>query len=172
MDVTAAVFAVAVTVGSLAPSEPRDQVPSGATLASAAVVSEVMPAAEDGEQARPFNPAQFPALERASLTATASRRPSALVPLYASLAVLQGFDVYTTSQAMARGAVEVNPGMKPVAGRTWASAAVKAAATAGSVYFIERAWKQNRKGAVILATAINMATAAVVAHNTQVSKRR
>jgi hypothetical protein len=53
-----------------------------------------------------------------------------------------------------------------------ASIAVKAAATAGAIFFTERAWKQSRKGAVILMTAINVATAAVVAHNTQVARRR
>ena len=94
-----------------------------------------------------------------------------LIPMYASLAVLQGFDIYTTSASIKRGAVEANPLMKPVAGRNMASVLVKAAATAGSIYFTERAWKQNRKGAVILMTAINVATAAIVAHNTQVARR-
>ena len=88
--------------------------------------------------------------------------------MYTSLAILQGFDIYTTSASIKRGAVEANPLMKPVAGRNMASVLVKAAATAGSIYFTERAWKQNRKGAVILMTAINVATAAIVAHDTQV----
>jgi uncharacterized protein DUF5658 len=158
--VTAAVFAVAVTAGTLVPStEPVSQVP---TLPMAAIVAEAateVPAAE----------AQLPSLKQFTL-APRSSRPTPLVPLYASLAVLQGFDIYTTNKAMARGAVEANPAMAPVAGKTWGSMAVKAAATAGSVYFIERAWKHNRKGAVILATVINVATAAVVAHNTRVAR--
>ena len=91
--------------------------------------------------------------------------------MYASLAVLQGFDIYTTSASLKSGALEANPLMKPVAGRNMASIIVKAAATAGSIYFTERAWKNNRKGAVILMTVINVATAAVVAHNTQVARR-
>ena len=94
-----------------------------------------------------------------------------LLPMYASLAALQGLDIYTTSAAIKRGAVEANPLAKPVAGRNMASVLVKAAATAGSIYFTERAWKKNRKGAIILMTAINVATAAVVAHNTQVARR-
>ena len=158
MDVTAAVLAAAVTIGALAPSDPveteRDQAP-----APEAVTLAVTPPVVE----------QVPVIRRASLSA---QRPAPLVPLYASLAVLQGLDIYSTSAAMSRGGVETNPGMKPVAGKMWASVAVKAAATAGSVYFIERAWKQNRKGAVVLATVINVATAAVVAHNTRVSKRR
>lgn len=160
--VTAAVFAVAVTAGTLAPSEPADHV--SAPISVAAIVA-------DAATSMPAGEAQLPSLKRMS-SAPQSSRPSPLVPLYASLAVLQGFDIYTTNKAVSRGAVEANPAMAPVAGKTWASAAVKAAATAGSVYFIERAWKQNRKGAIILATAINAATAAVVAHNTQVAKRR
>ena len=161
MDVTAAVFAAAVTLGALAPSDPVDSADTGQAPAPATVTMAVATPVE-----------QVPVIRQASLSVAPSQRPAPLVPLYASLAVLQGLDIYTTSAAMSRGGVEANPGMKPVAGKTWASAAVKAAATAGTVYFIERAWKQNRKGAVVLATVINVATAAVVAHNTQVSKRR
>ena len=161
MDVTAAVFAAAVTLGALAPSDPVDTSDAGQAPAPGAVTMAVATPVEE-----------VAVIRRASLNVASSPRPAPLLPLYASLAVLQGLDIYTTSAAMSRGGVEVNPGMKPVAGKTWASVAVKAAATAGSVYFIERAWKQNRKGAVVLATVINVAAAAVVAHNTQVSKRR
>ena len=86
--------------------------------------------------------------------------------------MLQGFDVYTTSASLKGGAVEANPVMKPIAGRNLASVVVKAAATAGNIEFVERAWKQNRKGAVLLITAINVTTVAIVAHNTHVARRR
>ena len=105
-----------------------------------------------------------------SIDGPSAPRPKALVPLYAGFAVLQGFDTYTTSTSLSRGAREGNLVMRPLAGKTIASAVVKAAATAGSIYFIERAWKRNRKGAIIVMTAINVATAAVVAHNTRVAK--
>jgi len=146
MDVTAAVLAAAVTVGALAPADATG----------------------------PNNPTTSPVPPATATTFTAadSRRPSPLVPLYVSLGVLQAFDIYTTSAAVSRGAVEANPAMQPVAGKAWASTVVKAAATATSIFFIERAWKQNRKGAVILATAINVATAAVVAHNTKAARRK
>jgi hypothetical protein len=165
MDVTAALFTVAVTAASMAPAAPASTVPAPiATSVASASELVIAGAAEDL--------GQRPSLRQLSLMPGDSRRPSALVPLYASMAIMQGFDIYSTSSALSRGGVEVNPGMKPVAGKTWASAAVKAAATAGSIYFLERAWKQNRKGAVIVATIINVATAAVVAHNTSVAKQR
>jgi Domain of unknown function (DUF5658) len=150
MDVTAALFTVAVTIGSIAsrPVETTPPAPIAAAIAS---------------QLAPVRQTTGPAI---------SNRPAPLLPLYASLAVMQGLDIYTTSKAIAAGGAELNPAMQPVASRTWASAAVKAASTAGSIYFIERAWKHNRKGAVILATVINAATAAVVAHNTQVARQR
>ena len=161
MDVTPALISVAITVGSLTPSgqslpQRSEQPPIRTALAAA-------PAIEDEQTA--------PDLRRASLVPAPSSRPGALVPMYVTLATLQGFDIYATSSAVRQGATEVNPVMKPVAGSNVASIVVKAAATAGSIYFTERAWKQNRKGAVILMTAINVATAAVVAHNTQVARR-
>jgi len=142
MDVTAAVLTATVIVGALAPVD---------STGSASL--------------------QAPLAPTTTLAAT-SRRPAPLVPLYVTMGVLQGFDIYTTSTAVSRGAVEANPAMQAVAGRPWASTVVKAAATATSIFFIERAWKQNRKGAVILATAINVATAVVVARNTQVARRK
>jgi hypothetical protein len=160
MDVTAALFTVAVTVGTLAPSAPTMTVP-----APAASIVEITPSSVEA-----LDRTQTLSMRQLSLKAPSTNRPAALVPLYASLAVLQGLDIYSTSAAVSSGGVEANPAMKAVAGKAWGSMAVKAAATAGSIYFIERAWKQNRKGAVILATVINVATAAVVAHNTQVAK--
>jgi hypothetical protein len=170
MDVTAAVLAAAVTVGALAPAElPSSDLSAPAPAAAVVAVAEPTPISDAASAANDF---LAPRRNKTSLTGLSARRPAPLVPLYASLAVMQGLDIYTTSSALSRGAVEANPGMKAVAGNAWASTAVKAAATAGSIYFIERAWKQNRKGAVILATVINAATAAVVAHNTQVSGRK
>lgn len=168
MDVTAAVLAAALTVGALAPAELPASDPTSPTVVAVAEM-EPTPISDAAAAADAF---LAPSRSKTSLASRSVRRPAPLVPLYASLAVLQGLDIYTTSSAMSRGAVEANPGMQAVAGNAWASTAVKAAATAGSIYFIERAWKQNRKGAVILATVINAATAAVVAHNTQVSGRK
>lgn len=162
MDVTAALFAVAVSASSLASTAPA--------ATSSAPITAAVTATADQPVAGVFGPR--PDFRQPSFSPADSRRPAVLVPLYASLAVLQGFDIYTTSAAVSRGGRELNPAMKPVAGKTWTSAAVKTGATAVSIYFLERAWKQNRKGAVIVATIINVATAAVVAHNTSVAGRR
>jgi Domain of unknown function (DUF5658) len=157
MDVTAALLAATVTVGALAPVDATRPTSSQAPTPTTVASSEPRPLAGGIQM---------------TVSPATSRRPAPLVPLYVSLGLLQGFDIYTTSTALSRGVVEANPAMQAVAGKPWASTVVKAAATATSIFFIERAWKQNRKGAVILATAINVATATVVAHNTQVARRK
>lgn len=94
-----------------------------------------------------------------------ARRPGALVAMYASLGVLQAMDVYSTRRAVAAGSTELNPIMRKSAGNSGAMLAAKAVATAGSVFFTERAWKKNRKGAMVLMAVMNGVTAAVVANN-------
>jgi Domain of unknown function (DUF5658) len=162
MDITATLFTVAITVGSVAPGQ---EPVSPAEVSFVGTLAAATPFVDERAVDRP-------SLRRLQIVPPSAARPSALIPLYASLAVLQGFDIYTTSASLKGGAVEANPVMKPVAGKNVASLVVKAAATAGSIYFTERAWKQNRKGAVILMTAINVATAAVVAHNTRAAHQR
>lgn len=94
-----------------------------------------------------------------------AKRPSALPAMYAGLGVLQALDIYSTRRAIAGGATELNPVLAPGARNTAVMAAVKGASTALSIYFVERAWKRNRKGAVVLMGVINGLTAAVVAKN-------
>jgi hypothetical protein len=167
MVVAAALVSVAVTVSSLAPAASQVSIPT----VSFAALTAPEPATYDQASMKGLD--RIGDLRKASLKAPSHQaRPAALVPLYASFAALQGFDIFTTSKAVARGADEANPLMKPVAGKSMASVVVKAAATAGSIYFTERAWKQNKKGAVILMTALNVATAAIVAHNTQVARQQ
>jgi hypothetical protein len=103
--------------------------------------------------------------------APGSGRPAALPALYASLGVLQALDVYSTRRAVGAGAGEANPLMQPAAGHAGAMLAVKAVSTAASIYFAERAWKKNRKGAIVLMAALNGVTAAVVAHNLRPARR-
>jgi hypothetical protein len=174
MDVAAALVSVAVTVSSLTPAMPSEvaNTPAPVPTVSIAALTATEPATIEQASLKASGLEQAGALRRASLTTADQARPSALVPLYASFVAMQGFDMFSTSKAVSVGAQEANPLMKPVAGKSMASVAVKAAATAGSIYFTERAWKQNRKGAVILMTALNVATAAVVAHNTQVAKQQ
>ena len=96
---------------------------------------------------------------------TPERRPAALPALYASLGALQALDVYSTRKAIGAGAFEANPLMRKAAGNSGTMLAVKAASTAAAIYFTERAWKKNKKGAVILMAAINGTMAAIVARN-------
>jgi Domain of unknown function (DUF5658) len=92
-------------------------------------------------------------------------RPNALPVLYATLGAMQGLDIYSTRRALNAGATELNPVMRRSSRNTGAMMAVKALSTAGSIFFTERAWKKNRKGAVILMAVVNGVTAAVVANN-------
>ena len=165
MDVTTALITCAIAVGSLSPGGREFAAArSEAPIADAVAAAPLSLAPDSGQDVS--------GLRRGPRVAPAATRPTALIPMYASLGALQGLDIYTTSSSLASGGIEANPLMKPVAGRNVASVVVKAAATAGSIYFTERTWKQNRKGAVILMTAINVATAAVVAHNTRVARQR
>ena len=93
------------------------------------------------------------------------RRPAGLTTLYATYGGLQAFDVYLTRRALNVGAHEANPVMVGPSGNSGVMLAVKALSTVGSIYFAERAWKKNRKGAVVLMVALNAVSTAVVIHN-------
>ena len=97
-----------------------------------------------------------------------ARRPRALMPLYASFASLQVLDVHSTTRAVDRGAVEMNPLMKGIAGNPLGMLAIKAGATTGVVYAGEQLWKRNKTAAVIFMIAANTAMGLVVQHNYRV----
>lgn len=103
-------------------------------------------------------------LERWQIDAPESR-PAALPILYASLGALHVADTLSTQHALKAGAREANPLMRTPARDTGAMLAVKALSMTGTIYFAERAWKKNRKGAVVLMAVINGVTAAVTARN-------
>jgi hypothetical protein len=94
----------------------------------------------------------------------------ALLPsLYASLAVLNAYDAYSTTRGLSLGAVEGNAMMRNVAGRPAVLWAVKGGVTAGSVFIAERLWKNNNKvGAVAVMLATNGMMATVAARNSSV----
>ena len=96
---------------------------------------------------------------------TRKGRPGALTGMYLTYGTLQALDVYSTQRALRNGAVELNPVMRPLTSSTAAMLAVKGLSTAVSIYCAEKAWKRNRKAAVVLMAAINGATAYVVSHN-------
>ena len=99
------------------------------------------------------------------------RRPGALLPLYGSLIALQGLDIHSTRSAIESGnGREANRAMQPVVKNSAAFIAVKAGATAGVIWASEKMWKKNRKAAVVFATVVNVAMAAIVANNYRVSR--
>jgi hypothetical protein len=91
------------------------------------------------------------------------KRPVLLPALYGTYAVLQAMDVMSTKKALTAGAREANPVMK--SGNMGTTLAIKAASGAATFYFVEKAWKKNRVGAIVLMAAINGASAAIVARN-------
>jgi len=97
------------------------------------------------------------------------KRPLALSALYGSYATLQVLDVVSTRQAVAAGATEANPLMG--SGSSARMIAVKSAATALSIYVVERTWKKNRVGAIVTMLAINGMTAAITARNYRNARR-
>jgi hypothetical protein len=95
-----------------------------------------------------------------------SGRPAVLPVMYAALGGLQALDIYSTRRSISGGgAREINPLMKQAAGSSGVMLAAKALSTAGTIYFAERLWKKNRKGAMILMAAINGVTGAIAMRN-------
>jgi hypothetical protein len=123
-----------------------------------------------GAAAIPGGPESAPASLRTDVPGS-EMRPAALLPLYASLGVLQAMDVHSTSRGLAAGGREANPVMQSVVRNRAAFVGVKVATTAGVVWASERLWrKQNRKAAVVLTALTNIGLAAVVAHNYRVAR--
>lgn len=105
------------------------------------------------------------------VTASAARRPPALVPMYVSLAALNALDFATTSRALSSGAgQESNPLMKPIVGNRAAFLAVKAGSAVGTIWMTERLRKRHPRAAVVLMAATNGLLTAVVAHNMRVRR--
>lgn len=119
----------------------------------------------------PVEPAAAPRPIEAWMIDAPERRPAALPALYATLGAMHALDAYSTRRAVNAGAYEGNPLMRKAAGNSGAMLAVKAASTAATIFFAERAWKKNRKGAVILMAAINGAMAAVSVRNFRNAQR-
>lgn len=115
------------------------------------------------------------AIERAPLERwqvdTPRTRPAALPVMYAAFGALQAADIYSTRRALGANAYEANPIMRNASHNAGAMLAVKALSTAGTIYFTERAWKKNRKGALVLMAVINGVSAAITARNLRNARR-
>jgi hypothetical protein len=152
MTMTALSLALTLlAVDPTAPARPSSPAVMGQTIKAAAAAPGVRIPSETGKPRW--------------MTDAAGKRPAALPVLYAVFGALQMADAYSTRRALNAGAVEANPFMKAAARNTGSMYAVKAASAAASIYLAEKAWKKNRKGAVILMAVVNGVTAAVVARN-------
>jgi len=97
------------------------------------------------------------------------RRPSMLPALYATSAALQGYDTFSTLNALKSGAREANPLMKSVVKSPTAFVAMKAGVAAGSILAAEQLWKNHHRiGAVGMMVASNVMMGIVAAHNSHV----
>ena len=96
-----------------------------------------------------------------------SRRPALLPMLYVSYAALQAYDVYSTRQALARGAREANPLMQGVVGNTGAFVAMKAGVAVATIAAAEKLWKTNKPAAIGVMIAGNSVAAIVAARNSR-----
>jgi hypothetical protein len=93
---------------------------------------------------------------------------AAVKTLFVTYGVVQGLDMASTMMARNRGAIEANPVM---AGSYGKGMAVKAALGGMSYLAVRAIEKKSKKAAVITMIAMNVGTAAVVAHNLRNAKR-
>jgi len=92
-------------------------------------------------------------------------RGSALPALYVSLIALQGYDGYSTSQGLNKGAVESNGFQAALVTHQASLWAVKGATAFVSIYVAERLWRQNHRGQAIALMIISNALMVGVAAN-------
>ena len=97
------------------------------------------------------------------------QRPAVLPALYASSALLQGYDAYSTLTVLNSGGVEQNPLMRGVTRHPAAFVALKAGVATASIMAAEQMWKRNnRAGAILTMVATNSVMLMVAAHNARV----
>ena len=115
--------------------------------------------------------AATPAIAVPARISQALARPAMLPALYVSYAALQVFDIYSTKQALARGAREANPLMQGVVGNTGSFVAVKAAVTVGAILAAERLWRTNKVAAIALMMVSNGVLAVVANNNARIPRQ-
>ena len=96
---------------------------------------------------------------------SATGSTSLLRGLYVTFAAMQVLDATSTTKALSSGAAEGNPLMSRIASNPGALIAVKAAATASTIFFAERIARKSRLGAIMTMVAFNSVYAMVVRHN-------
>ncbi|HEX5475306.1 MAG TPA: hypothetical protein VFX12_11640 [Vicinamibacterales bacterium] len=92
------------------------------------------------------------------------------VSLYASFVTLQALDLHSTLRAIDAGAVERNPALKWTNMQPATLIALKATSATGTILLAHRLSKNHPRAATVLMVALNVAGAAVVAHNYHVGR--
>ncbi len=124
-------------------------------------------------QVTPMVAAALPQVPRVvALPPPRPTRPTALPALYISFASLQVLDADSTRKAIRVGGAESNPFMMRASWNNTGMFAMKAAATVGTIYFVERLWRHNRVAAVTTMIVLNAGYVAVVASNYRQSSLR
>jgi hypothetical protein len=89
--------------------------------------------------------------------------------LYVSLVGLQGYDGYSTTVGLQKGAVEGNGFMTTLVTHPAALWAVKGGTAVASIYAAERLWRQGRRGqAIAVMIASNALMVGVAANNASI----
>jgi len=135
------------------------------TIVAAALLSLTLfalPAHAEDDAATPNDMARISAPAK---VVSGLSRPATLTALYASYGALQAYDVFSTRQALARGAREANPLMQGVVGNTGAFVAMKAGVAVATIAAAEKLWKTNKPAAIGVMIAGNSVAAIVAARN-------
>ena len=135
------------------------------TIAAAAALSLTMFVSSAYAEDAAATPITVTGIAAPAKVAQAISRPAGLTALYASYTALQAYDVYSTRQAMARGAREANPLMQGVVGNTGAFVAMKAAVAVATIAAAEKLWKTTKPAAIGVMIAGNSVAAIVAARN-------
>lgn len=143
-------------------ADPTDEPPAETSLVASA---------EDNAAAAAQS-LRIPATNKGRRRPDVAKRPPELVPLYVSFAALQLLDAHSTFPVFDGRASEANPVVRSYMRNRGTLLAVKAGATAGTIYLCERLWKKNRIAAVLLMVGLNSGFAAITAHNYRVATFR
>jgi hypothetical protein len=131
----------------------------GLLVAAVLLVPATVRAADDKAQAP----------EKAQVLPPPATRPSALPPLYVSLAALQAYDGYSTLHGLNQGARESNVLVGGLAGKPALFWAVKGGSTAVSIFMAEQLWRHHRRAeAIVTMVAANGVMAVIAARNASV----
>jgi len=149
------ILTLSLSSGAFAADTDRDKTPRPPTLVVDVDVPALM---ADVDKAPPP-----PRLVRAD------RRPSALAPLYVSLAGLQVFDAFSTVRGVRAGAFESNDLLRGATDHPTLMYGIKAAAAVAPMVVAERLWRSHhRTGAILTIVLANSMVAVVAANNARV----